>query len=315
MARHLLSVVMPTHDRPRQLERAACSLLTQAGSELELVIVDDASSADTVEVAERLASDPRVRLVHNAESLGPGGSRNRGIAEAKGDLLGFCDDDDAWMPGAVATVVERFDADDQVGVLTAWHQVVHDRTGRTVPYRGPLDYGADQLLWFNFVALPFGVIRREMFDDDLAVDASLPSCEDWDLWLRCAQTRPIATIPEALYAYHQHGGGRVTRVGSAPAVGRQRFLDKHAASMTPACRLYHELVVAQLEGGRRQVLTRAAGSTRNPVAALQASAVLAAGAAASAIGIRRGDPGLPARMMANLLGARAGGERGSRSSR
>ena len=315
MASHLLSVVMPTHNRPRQLERAAWSLLDQTGSELELVIVDDASSDGTLEVAERLATDPRVRVVHNSESMGPGGSRNRGMEEARGDLLGFCDDDDAWLPGAVEAVVGRFDTDDEVGVLTAWHQVVHDRTGRTAPFRGPLDYGADELLWFNFVALPFGVIRRVMFDSDLAVDTSLPSCEDWDLWLRCAQTRPIATIPEALYAYHQHGGGRVTRVGSAPAVGRQRFLDKHASSMTSACRMYHELVVAQLEGGHRRVLTRLAGSARNPVAGLQAGALLAAGATASAVGIRRGDPGLPARMMANLLRARAGGDRRTRGSR
>ena len=126
--------------------------------------------------------------------------------------------------------------------------MVHDRTGRTALFKGPLTYGADHLLWFDLVAIPFGVIRRAMFPDDLAVDAGLRSCEDWDLWLRCAQTRPIATVPRALYNYHQHGGDRVTREDSGPVLGRQGFLDRHAGSMSSSCRIYHELVVAELGG-------------------------------------------------------------------
>ena len=189
-------------------------MLAQEGAELELLIVDDASSDRTPEVTESLADDPRVRCPCNPESLGPGGSRNRGIAAARGDLLGFCDDDDAWLPGAASVVLERFDTDTEVGVVTSWHRVVHDRTGRTALFKGPLTYGADHLLWFDLVAIPFGVIRRAMFPDDLAVDAGLRSCEDWDLGLRCAQTRPIATAPGALYNYHQHGGDRVTREGT-----------------------------------------------------------------------------------------------------
>jgi hypothetical protein len=306
---HLLSVVMPTRNRPGQLERAARSVLAQEGVELELVIVDDASSDGTPEVADRLGADPRVRIVRNGASLGPGGSRNQGIAVARGDLLGFCDDDDEWLPGAASVTLDRFAADTEVGVVTSWHQVVHDQTGRTVPFRGPLEYRAEQLLWFNFVALPFGIIRRSLFPGDLAVDADLPSCEDWDLWLRCAQIRPICTVPRFLYGYHQHGGVRVTRNGSGDLVGRQGFLDKHASSMSPSCRLYHEFVVAQLAGGRAALVERARAAYRTPVAASVAASVLGAGAAAGAIGMRRGDPGLPARVLAVVLGRRPEGRR------
>ncbi len=292
---------MPTHNRPDRLERAARSVLAQRDVELELVVVDDASSDHTPEVAERLAADPRVRLVRNPEPLGPGGSRNRGIAAARGDLLGFCDDDDTWLPGAASVVLERFASDTEVGVDTSWHQVVHDHTGRTTLFRGPLSYGAAHLLWFDLVAIPFGVIRRAMFADDLAVDADLRSCEDWDLWLRCAQTRPITTVPRALYSYHQHGGDRVTREDSGPVLGRQGFLDRHAGSMSPSCRAYHELVVAELGRGRGAVAGRLVADYRTPVRAAVAVSVLAAGSVASAIGVRRRDPGLPARMMRRLL--------------
>jgi glycosyltransferase involved in cell wall biosynthesis len=297
---------MPTRNRPEWLERAARSVLDQRTVELELVIVDDGSSDRTPEIAARLADDRRVRVLRNEEALGPGGSRNRGMAAAQGDLLGFCDDDDTWLPGAARVLLDCFDADEEVGVVTAWHQVVHDDTARVANYRGPLAYGSRELLWFNFVALPFGVIRRELFPDDLAVDVTLPSCEDWDLWLRCAQTRPIRTLPEVLYAYHQHRDGRVTRDGSADRVGRQRFLDKHSSSMSPACRRYHELAVAQMTGGRPGLWEHLVAEYRTPVAATLAVTVLAVGAVSGGLGARRRDPGLSARLIAALLGARAG---------
>ncbi len=303
MPAHLVSVVMPTRNRPERLERAARSVLQQRTVELELVIVDDASSDHTPEVAAELADDRRVQVVRNHQPLGPGGSRNRGISVARGDLVGFCDDDDTWLPGTARSVIDVFEADDEVGVVTSWHRVVHEATGRTANYRGPLAYGYRQLLWFNFVALPFGVIRRALFPDDLMVDTALPSCEDWDLWLRCARTRPIRTVPQVLYGYHQHGGGRVTRGGSADRVGRQRFLDKHAEAMSAACREYHELVVAQLDGGRPGLRARLAASSRTPVAATLAGSVLAVGAAAGLVGARRRDPGLGARLTAAMLGA------------
>ncbi|HEX7442669.1 MAG TPA: glycosyltransferase family 2 protein [Acidimicrobiales bacterium] len=305
MTAPLLSVVLPTHNRSDWLDRAATSVLSQDVDRLELIIVDDASTDQTPAVTERLERDPRVRVVRNSQPLGPGGSRNRGIAKAEGDLLGFCDDDDAWLPGAAAVVLEQFDHDPSVGVVTSWHQVVHERTGHTAIYRGPLSYGAEQLLWYNLVALPFGVIRRANFPEGVMVDPDLPSCEDWDLWLRCACSSPIRTVPHVLYAYHQHSRERVTREGSGDRIGRQRFLDKHAGTMTPACRVYHELVIAQLSGGRTAIRRELTAHARTPMAALAAAAVLAGGAAASAAGNRRSDPGLAARMMARLTHGRA----------
>lgn len=303
---------MPTHNRASRLERAARSILEQQGVDVELVIVDDASSDGTPEVADRLANDTRVRLVHNDRSLGPGGSRNRGISAAGGDLLSFCDDDDTWMPGAAAAVVERFEQDRDAGVVTSWHQVVHDQTGRVALFRGPVHIGAAQLLWFDLNAVPFGVIRRSKFRDDLAVDADLESCEDWDLWLRCAQTSPISTVPRPLYSYHQHAGTRVTRGDSAAVRGRRGFLERHAGSMTSSCRIYHELVLGQLEGGRPGIAAQITEHGRTPVATAVATSLLMASAIASSVAVRRRDPGLPARTMSTLL-ARGEAKRSPRS--
>ena len=298
-------MVLPTHNRPERLEHAAHSILSQGLVEIELVIVDDASDDHTPEVTGRLADDPRVTVIRNEQSLGPSGARNRGIDAAGGSLLGFCDDDDGWMPGAAAVLVGSLEADPQLGVVTSWHRVVHDATGRVVEYRGPSRITAEDLLWFNFVALPFGIVRRSLFPDGLSFDERLPTCEDWDLWLRCALDHPIGVVSQTLYEYHQHGGERVTKEGSADWCGRRGFLDKHAGSMSPACRIYHEAVIAQLAEGRSAMLgTLAASGVHHPAAAGFAGLLLAGSYEAAVFGMRRGDPGLPARTVHRLLGNR-----------
>ena len=88
------------------------------------------------------------------------------------------------------------------------------------------------------------MLRRAALSFDIGFDPALPTGEDWDLWLRCAQERPFCTLPRAGYLYTQHGGDRVTRTASAQVEGRRNFVAKHASAMTPSCRLYHEALIA-----------------------------------------------------------------------
>src|SRR5271168_3928998 len=157
----LLSVIMPTHDRAREVVRAAASVLSQDVAALELVIVDDSSSGDSVEALDRLASqDPRVRIVRTTGSVGPCVARNLGLEVARGELVAFCDDDDAWFPGVGGVVVDYLADHPDVVAASSWHVVLHADSGGAAVFRGPLEYDRDQLLWQNFVALPFAVLRR-----------------------------------------------------------------------------------------------------------------------------------------------------------
>lgn len=119
-------------------------------------------------------------------------------------------------------------------------------------------------------------------------------------------------VPEVYYAYHQHGGDRVTHVNKpGRRGGRPAFLAKHRSDMSEACVAYHEAVMALEEGGRNGMLRALGGASLDqPVAATVAGSVLATGSVASTIGIHRGDPGLPARVMRrqlDLIGSRHAG--------
>jgi hypothetical protein len=294
---------MPTHDRAAEVVRAAASVLEQDVDALELVVVDDSSSDGTAEVLDALADgDRRVRVVRTEECVGPCVARNRGLAVARGELVAFCDDDDAWLPGVGRAVMGFLDSHPGVVAASSWHLVHHADDGATAVFRGPLRYGSRQLLWQNFVALPFSVVRRGALSFEVGFDPDLPTGEDWDLWLRCSQEGPVCTVPVVGYRYTQHGGARVTRGSAAQATGRRNFLAKHGAAMSGRCRLFHQAVLAGYDGGRQAMLRQLRPGRGRPAAdAAAVGFLLGTSAAAARAGQRRGDPGLQARLMASLL--------------
>lgn len=296
---------MPTHDRAGEVGRAAASVLAQDVDSLELVIVDDSSSDNTAAVLERLESeDRRVRVVRTDTSVGPCVARNRGIEVAQGELVAFCDDDDAWLPGVGKVVLDFLGTHPDVVAASSWHVVHHADSGAEVVFRGPLEYTSAQLLWQNLVALPFAVVRRGALSFDVSFDPDLPTGEDWDLWLRCSQEGLVRTLPHVGYRYTQHGGNRVTRTAAAQVTGRRNFLVKHGAAMSSSCRLFHETVLAGYEDGRAGMLSEMVprpGRGHSIRDSAVVAFLLASSFTTVRIGLRRQDPGLQSRLMASLL--------------
>ncbi len=293
---------MPTRNRAGEVARAAASVLAQEIDDLELVVVDDCSSDDTTKVLEGLMSqDGRIRVVRTDAAVGPCEARNRGLDVARGDLVAFCDDDDVWLPGIGRVLVDYLGAHPDVGVASSWHLVLHAQTGRAAVFRGPLVHETGQLLWQNFILIS-AMIRRSAFSFDIRFDPSFPTGEDWDLWLRCSQERPLRTVPHVGYLYTQHGGAHATRTPGSQIEGRRALVSKYGEMMTPSCRLFHETVLAGYEQGRAAMVRHLAprpgvGMTDAAFVAL----LLASSLAASRVGQRRHDPGLQARLMARLV--------------
>ncbi len=300
MNAHLLSVIIPTHDRADRVLDAAASVLAQEGAALEVIIVDDGSTDSTPEALDALAGrDRRVRVLRNPEPLGPCEARNHGVAVASGDFIATCDDDDAWLPGAAAAMLGYLDDHAEVGAATAWHQVARARS--VVDFRGPLVYGSHELLWSNVAAIPFIVVRREAFSSDPWYDPAIAGGEDWELCLRCALERPFRTVPRVLYKYRQHGGPRVTSHAERHRQVRAALVEKHGALMSPACVAYHRTVMELLmgkKGAAGRLLAEEA--VHHPLSGGRAAATLAGVWTAAGIGKRRGDPGLAFRTLARL---------------
>lgn len=102
----LVSVIMPLFNANDTIENSVMSVLTQSYEEIELIIVDDQSSDNSFQIATDLAStDKRIKLLQNNVNSGAGITRNKAIAQAKGDYIAFLDADDLWYPNKLATQI------------------------------------------------------------------------------------------------------------------------------------------------------------------------------------------------------------------
>ena len=201
-----ISVVIPTRNRRRLLALALASVLDQRGVRLEVIVVDEASTDDTVEMVRSIA-DPRVRLVRHAVPLGKSAARNRGIAESAGDWIAFLDDDDLWAPDKLRLQLQALRAERRAWAYTGAVNITDDhRILGGAPPRAPEEV-ARSLHRVNGV--PGGcstvLVRKETLPRD-GFDRRYRLCEDWDLWIRLARTGLPACVPHPLVGYRVHGG-------------------------------------------------------------------------------------------------------------
>jgi glycosyltransferase involved in cell wall biosynthesis len=130
----LISVVVPAYNASQYLETTLASIRRQTHANLEVLVVDDASTDDTAAIVERIAIvDPRVRLVRQDRNQGRSAARNRGIDEARGEWVCPCDADDLWaierleqfMLAATEFPDAQLIADDRIGFSVGPDGAVH----------------------------------------------------------------------------------------------------------------------------------------------------------------------------------------------
>jgi glycosyltransferase involved in cell wall biosynthesis len=202
-----VSVVVPTHDRSRLLALTLRSILWQRDVDLEVIVVDDGSRDDPAAVVAGLG-DARVRLVRHARPLGVSAARNRGIAEARGDWVGFCDDDDLWSPDKLNQQLQVAAATGRTWVCTGHVNITPslrvvgggpapppDEILRLLPYRNVVPGGGSAV-----------IVRNDTLRLVGGFDDRLHNTEDWELWLRLAGHGPPAVVDRPLVAYRLHAG-------------------------------------------------------------------------------------------------------------
>jgi glycosyltransferase involved in cell wall biosynthesis len=135
MKRPLVSVVMPTHNREAMLDLAIESVRSQTLDDLELLIVDDASTDGTAEMLARKApSDRRIRILRLAVNSGCDAARNMGVSQARGRYLAFLDDDDLFLPERLEQAVRRLEEAPELDVVFSHYGFI-DARGRALPWR------------------------------------------------------------------------------------------------------------------------------------------------------------------------------------
>lgn len=200
-----VSVVIPTRNRLGLLRRTLDTVRAQRGVDLEIIVVDDASTDETAGALDRLG-DPRVRVVRRDLAVGVSVARNVGIARATGEWVALIDDDDLWAPNKLSDQLAALRAGGADWAYAGLVSVDDELSVRAaVPPVSPEAVRRNLLFWN---AIPAGgstiMARRTLLEDIGGYDPTLRLFEDWDLCIRLAAAAPCAVAPAPLVAYVTH---------------------------------------------------------------------------------------------------------------
>jgi glycosyltransferase involved in cell wall biosynthesis len=224
-----ISAVIPVRNRETLVARAIESVIAQSLPVDELVVVDDASTDDTARVVEGYADKVRaLKLMRLKENVGGAKARNVGIEAAKGDLIAFLDSDDVWYADKLLKQAREFEGrPDRVaaycGVVMRWGD--KEFRFRSIP-PNPILTQADLYHASVIVTMSCALVSRQALLEIGGFDASLPSCQDWDLYLRLSDRGSTAVIQEDLVEYWRHTGERISRNRQSVLAGHEAVFGK-----------------------------------------------------------------------------------------
>ena len=196
-----VSVIIPTHNRATLVARAVRSALAQTYSDLEVLVVDDASTDDTREMLLRIG-DARVRYLRHDTNRGVSAARNTALAHLSGELVAFLDDDDEWLPEKLRLQMELVDkVDGRVGLISCGHYDVDHATAqiRKVILPDHRGWVLERLLRQGHYSHTSTVVARaECFARVGLFDRVYRYGEDYDMWLRIARDYQADFVREPL---------------------------------------------------------------------------------------------------------------------
>lgn len=224
MSAQLVSVAIPAYNHAAYIESCLASVCAQTYAELELVLIDDGSKDDTLEVARRFLEPRRERfrriVLERQENQGVSAASNAAIAACRGEWVHLLGSDDVLHPNKIERIQQAI-ADWDCADLALVHADADfiDQHGQTIarnrrpqrPAPGP-DREAWRVLFLgdNFIINPTVALRREAFLAVGGFDRHL-ALEDIDCWLRLAARHAIARVPEVLASYRKHPGNTLRR--------------------------------------------------------------------------------------------------------
>ena len=216
----LVSVIIPTFNRPAMLRESVESVLRQTYKHWEVVVINDGGVDVTALLASFHAED-RVRSVSHQTNQGLAGARNSGLLAARGAFVAYLDDDDIFYPEHLATLVQALGSKGAVAYTDAYraHQIRQGEryvvSQRDVPYS--FDFDCDRILVENFIPVLCVMHARECVDQVGLFDPSLKRLEDWDLWIRMSRRFQFIHVPKITCEFRWRDDG--STMTSARGIG------------------------------------------------------------------------------------------------
>jgi Glycosyl transferase family 2 len=233
-----VSVAIASYNYGRFLGDCLASVLSQGGVDLQVIVVDDASTDETIDLAEEFACrDSRVTVVRHETNRGHIATFNEGLRSASGDYVLKLDADDMLAPGALARAAAVMEQHPEVGLVY----------GRPLHFEGSPPKTADRtargcIVWpgrhwlaercrtgLNCISNPEAMVRRSVLREVGYYDARLPHTFDFEMWMRLAAVSNVGRVEgsvQGLYRVHPESFQRTIHAGTLISLrGRRDAFD------------------------------------------------------------------------------------------
>ena len=246
-----VSVVIPVYNRPLAVVRAIRTALAQTHPVDEIIVVED-GSPNPVDPDALRALDPRIRVLVHEVNQGGGAARNTGFRAAKGKWVAFLDSDDEWLPDKLERQMALLDREPHSVACFTGRRDVNAAGDAGRVHLPPETISLLDLQRINVLSTTSSaVIRRDVLNLVGGFDPELPSCQDWDLWVRLRARGEFSVVREPLVRFFQAGTDRITKNAQAVVNGHRVMFDRIRSGVGDVAALrrvtpFHDLRLAQI---------------------------------------------------------------------
>ena len=235
-----LSIIIPVFNRAHCIQRALESLSRQGPWDFELIIGDDASTDNTLEIVRAMI--PAARSAKLEVNSGAAAARNAALRISSGGYLAFLDSDDEWLAGKLAAQLAFLESHPEVAACATSHiYQLRDGRRREVIVENSLDWSVCLQSGQPFHGASTPVVRRSVLESVGFQDESLRVLEDWDWMLRIAQKHRLHVLSEPLALIHENSPSDA----DSTLLSTERFLAKHEEAFLSARGNHRQHVLSQ----------------------------------------------------------------------
>lgn len=209
----VISVLMPVLNGGKYIKQSIESVLSQSFNDFELLIIDDASTDDSIKIVNSI-KDKRIQIHHNGKRLGLVQTRQRGVAEARGKFIAFMDCDDISLPDRFGDQLNFLDKNRQISLVGSWIKVIDENgkiVGKTWKHASYSEIIPSILLFRNCFTQSSVLIKRECLNS-YPFRREFWAAPDYDLWNRLGRIYKLANLAKVLVYYRSYSNNMSSEV-------------------------------------------------------------------------------------------------------
>lgn len=217
----LISIVLPVYNGSRYLKQAIESCINQTYKNIELLIIDDGSTDDSILIASQfLASDNRIKIIENGKNLALPASLNVGHRQAQGEYITWTSDDNRYQEDAIRKLYDTL-IEERVDIVYSDYLIIDDENKLVAQSRlKEIEY----LLFDGVIGACF-LYKKEVYSRNNGYNENLFLVEDYDFWLRALKHSYYFKIENPGYYFYRYHANSLTVRMQNDSVLKERFMN------------------------------------------------------------------------------------------